>query len=122
VELRISEGQILGLPNLVSVRSSWPAQTVRLISGAVLFQGYKRASQDTVWLRRLRPSPTRSRYLLRFHRRVVPTQCLIKLLQKRRVLVNSDIKVPEMPWAGEGELAELIEDRKRLEIYLTIGA
>jgi hypothetical protein len=35
------------------------------------------------------------------------------------MLVNPDVKVPEMPWAGEGELGELVEDRKRFEIDLT---
>ena len=35
------------------------------------------------------------------------------------MLVNSDIKVPEMSWGGEGELGELVEDRKRFEIGLT---
>jgi hypothetical protein len=35
------------------------------------------------------------------------------------MLVNPDIKVPEMSWAGEGELGELVEDRKRFEIGLT---
>ena len=35
------------------------------------------------------------------------------------MLVNPDVKVPEMSWAGEGELGELVEDRKRFEICLT---
>jgi hypothetical protein len=30
-----------------------------------------------------------------------------------------DVKVLEMSWAGEGELGELVEDRKRFEINLT---
>jgi hypothetical protein len=41
------------------------------------------------------------------------------MFQERSMLVNPDIKVPEMSWAGEGELGELVEDRKRFEIGLT---
>jgi hypothetical protein len=41
------------------------------------------------------------------------------MLQERSMLVNPDVKVPEMSWAGEGELGELVEDRKRFEIGLT---
>ena len=35
------------------------------------------------------------------------------------MLVDPDIKVPEMSWGGEGELGELVEDRKRFKIGLT---
>ena len=35
------------------------------------------------------------------------------------MLVNPDVKVPEMSWGGEGELGELVEDRKRFKIGLT---
>ena len=35
------------------------------------------------------------------------------------MLIDPDVKVPEMSCAGEGELGELVEDRKRFEIGLT---
>jgi hypothetical protein len=41
------------------------------------------------------------------------------MLQEWSMLVNLDIEIPEMSWAGEGELGELVEDRKRFEIGLT---